>query len=206
MSRPTPLPNRCRPDGTLAAMPARGTLMGNRGGRLHRADGTLGRARWRSKAWICCEIAFRGRHRTVMGAGYTEIFFLDEATALAAGHRPCFECRRADAIRFASLWAEVHGASAPARAAEIDGILHAERTAPPQPIRPGTLPAGAICEQDGRFWLRTATGWLEWHPDGYTTLHAPDPERPARSVTPAPVRAVLRAGYAPRLHPTAATA
>lgn len=206
MTRPTPLPNRCRPDGAIIADAARGTMTGNRGGRLHRADFTLGRARWRSPAWICCEISFRGRQRSVMGPGYTELFFLDEATALAAGHRPCFECRRAEARHFAALWARARGADAPPRAGEIDRILHAARRAPRSEIRPDALPPGAICEQDGRFWLRTARTWLEWHPSGYVAApHLPDRSRAALACTPGPVSAVLRAGYAPRLHPSAAT-
>ena len=136
--RPSPLQNRAAPDGSLHAVAARGTLMGNRGGRLHREDGTLGAARWRSRAWICCRLAFRDRHRAVMGAGYTEIFFLDEATALAAGHRPCFECRRADARAFAALGP---GGAVP-RAPAMDRTLHAERLAPPQTLAFGALPQG----------------------------------------------------------------
>ena len=111
--RPSPLQNRVAPDGSLHAVPERGLLMGNRGGRLHRPDGTLGRARWRSRAWIACLTEFRGRHRAVMGDGYTELFFLDEATALAAGHRPCFECRRAAARAFAAAWGHAGAARAP---------------------------------------------------------------------------------------------
>ena len=91
-----PLQNRVTPQGEIIATPERGTVMGNRGGRIHRDD----RARWKSKAWITCRLSFKSRHRTVMGNSYTELFFLDEATALAAGHRPCFECRRADALAF----------------------------------------------------------------------------------------------------------
>ena len=107
--------------------------MGNRGGRLHRADGTLGAARWRSRAWIACLTEFRGRRREVWGDGYTEIFFLDEATALAAGHRPCFECRRADARAFAAAWGRAAG-TAPPTAPEMDRVLHAERRAPHDPV------------------------------------------------------------------------
>ena len=83
--RPSPLQNRVAPDGSLHAVPERGLLMGNRGGRLHREGGTLGRARWRSRAWICCRLAFRDRHREVMGAGYTELFFLDARGISIAG-------------------------------------------------------------------------------------------------------------------------
>ena len=92
-----PLPNRVDPFGNLFADASRGLLFGNRGGRFHRDGQTLGARRWVSRRWICCRLDFKGRHRDVWGRGYTELFFLDEPTALAAGHRPCFECRRADA-------------------------------------------------------------------------------------------------------------
>lgn len=203
MIRPSPLPNRCHPDGTLVAVSARGTMMGNRGGRLHRNDFTLGRARWRGPAWICCETSFRNRHRTVMGQGYTELFFLDEATALAAGHRPCFACRNAEARRFATCWTEAHATSTPVRAGEIDRVLHAARRGPPYEIDAGKLPPGAICRQEGRFWLRTRSGWLEWTDLGYLAGRGPAPDRTTRLCTPEPTCAVLRAGYAPRLHPSA---
>ncbi|MGC1286245.1 MAG: hypothetical protein WA895_25305, partial [Streptosporangiaceae bacterium] len=90
----TPLQNRVTPEGEIVADPARGTLMGNRGC-LHRADRTLGVTRWRSKMWICCVLRWRDVRRDVMPPGrWTALFFLDEATALAAGHRPCGYCRR----------------------------------------------------------------------------------------------------------------
>src|SRR6478609_2298786 len=96
-----PLPSRVDPFGNLFATAARGTLMGNRGGRLHDSHRTLTKRRWTSRAWICCRLDFNDRHRAVWGDSYTELFFLDEVTAFAAGHRPCFECRRKDAERFA---------------------------------------------------------------------------------------------------------
>src|SRR5713101_3088602 len=120
-----PLPNRVDPFGNLFADPARGLFFGNRGGRIHRDDRALGFRRWVSHSWICCRLDFKGRHRDVWGAGYTELFFLDEPTALAAGHRPCFECRRRDAQAFAAAFARGRGAAP--RAAEIDRVLHAER-------------------------------------------------------------------------------
>src|SRR5690242_15664753 len=119
-----PLPNRVDPFGHLFATPARGMLMGNRGGRLHDADRVLTTRRWSSKAWICCKLAFNNRHRTVWGNSYTELFFLDEVTAFAAGHRPCFECRRREAERFATLFS---GKKQRASAAAMDRALHAER-------------------------------------------------------------------------------
>ena len=101
-----PLQNRVTPEGEIIATPHRGLLMGNRGGAFHLPDQTLGPRRWATRQWIACVLEFKGRHREVMRPNrYTELFFLDEATALAAGHRPCFECRRSDAERFAELLA-----------------------------------------------------------------------------------------------------
>ena len=97
------LQNRVTPFGDLTIAPARGLLMGNRGGRLHDARRQWGARRWASKQWICCKLDFNNRHRTVWGNSYSELFFLDEVTAFAAGHRPCFECRRKDALAFAAL-------------------------------------------------------------------------------------------------------
>ena len=173
--------------------------MGNRGGRLHRPDGTLGAARWRSRAWICCRLAFRNRHRTVMGAGYTEIFFLDEATALAAGHRPCFECRRDDALAFAALWP-----GGPASAPAMDGILHAERLSKPETVAFATLPWGAIFRADDTFHLR-ADEPLAWSFAGYAAARAFAAEEEVAALTPPTIRAILAAGYRPALHPSADT-
>ena len=122
-----PLQNRVDPFGELFADPARGLFMGNRGGRLHGDNRTLGRRRWVSRQWICCRLQFNNRHRRVWGEGYTELFFLDEVTALAAGHRPCFECRRADAETFAECWRRACDLNARPRAAQMDERLHAER-------------------------------------------------------------------------------
>jgi hypothetical protein len=118
---PRPLPNRIDPFGHLFATAARGLFLGNRGGRFHRDDRTLGVRRWVSRSWICCCLEFKGRHRNVWGAGYTELFFLDEPTALAAGHRPCFECRRKDAQAFAVAFAAGTGRGAVALASEASG-------------------------------------------------------------------------------------
>ncbi len=96
-----PLQNRSDPFGALHAVTDRGLLMGNRGGCFHRDDQTLKERRWASRRWIVCVLSFKDRRRKLMQPGlYTEIFFLDEATALASGHRPCFECRRAEAAAF----------------------------------------------------------------------------------------------------------
>ncbi len=125
------LQNRVTPTGAIVADPARGCFMGNRG-ILHDDRKRLGRARWRHKHWIVCVLAFRGRWRRVMEPRrYTELFFLDEAVALAAGHRPCAECRRGRYQDFLAGWANGTGhAGAIPKAAELDGILHAARMDP----------------------------------------------------------------------------
>jgi hypothetical protein len=127
-----PRRNRVTPLGELVAHPARGTLMGNRGV-LHDAEGRIVR-RWTTRAWIACVLQFKGRRRQVMAPNrYTELFFLDEATALAAGHRPCAECRRADFLRFRAAWLAGNpgrGLGPRPRVAEIDRVLHAERVGP----------------------------------------------------------------------------
>ncbi|MFO1105585.1 MAG: hypothetical protein U1E34_05760 [Amaricoccus sp.] len=202
-SRPSPLQNRCAPDGSLQAVPVRGLFLGNRGGRLHRDDGTLGPARWRSRAWICCRLAFRDRHRPVMGPGYTEIFFLDEATALAAGHRPCYECRRAEARAFATAWGRAQGVPPPA-APEIDRILHAERLGPRIPVPAASVPPGAIFAHAGAWQLRTAAGMRPWSFAGYGA-EAPLPVARVTCLTPPATCAALAAGYAPHLHPSVRT-
>jgi hypothetical protein len=118
-----PLQNRVDPVGALVATPARGTMMGNRGGRFHREDRTLGGRRWASRHWICCDIHYKGKRHDAMGEGYTSLFFLDEVTALAAGHRPCFFCRRKEAQAFLAL------AEPPLMADAADLILHEQRHA-----------------------------------------------------------------------------
>lgn len=117
----SPRQNRVAPTGEIVAAPYRGTFMGNRG-ILHDGAGRLGSARWRHRHWVCCLLRFRGRHRQVMAPNrYTELFFLDEAVALAAGHRPCAECRRADFNAFRAAFGP--DLSAP----EIDAALHRAR-------------------------------------------------------------------------------
>ncbi|HEX4703585.1 MAG TPA: hypothetical protein VH352_15765, partial [Pseudonocardiaceae bacterium] len=107
--RPTPLQNRVTPTGEIVADPGRGLLMGNRGC-LHGQGRRLGTSRWRSAMWICCVLNWRNVRRDVMPPGrWTALFFLDEATALAAGHRPCGYCRRADHRWFGESWRIGHG-------------------------------------------------------------------------------------------------
>ena len=194
------LQNRVTPFGDLVATPERGTMMGNRG-ILHGEDRRLGRRRWAHKAWICCLTEFRGRKRQVMAPGrYTELFFLDEAVALAAGHRPCFECRRKAAQAYAACW----GGSP--RAGEMDRVLHAERLDGRRQrihlCKAEDLPDGAFASRDGAAWLVRGPLLLRYSPAGYDAAV----ERPAGAVhalTPPATLRALKAGYAPLLHPSA---
>jgi hypothetical protein len=205
-----PLQNRVTPMGDIIADAARGTLMGNRG-ILHDASRRLGTARWRHRSWICCRLSFKSRRREVMAPGrYTELFFLDEATALAAGHRPCCECRRDDFRAFQEAWRR---AAAPDVSADaIDRVLHKTRGDPrtrgqiqfEAPL--DDLPDGAFVLLPGgapSALLVVGENLLPWRPAGYG---APRP-RPSGTrclvLTPRPTVAVLRAGYAPSLHATA---
>jgi len=193
-----PLQNRVDPYGALVAVNARGGLMGNRGGRFHRPDQTLGRRRWASRQWISCLCAFRGRHRNVWGLSYTELFFLDEPTALAAGHRPCFLCRRADAEAFRLAFAAGGGRSAP----EMDAVLHRERRGdlPARDrMRPlAELPDGAMIERNGRPYAVRGAALLPWSFFGYGAAEARPDNAGARVLTPPAVVAALAAGYRPR--------
>src|SRR5215470_16156276 len=145
-----PLQNRVTPFGDIVAITQRGLFMGNRGIIHDPATRTLLRRRWATKAWITCVCAFKGVRRDVMARrSWTELFFLDEATALAAGHRPCFYCRRADAGAFCAAWAAGDGC-APPRATTLDARLHGERLAGrakrlhPLPGPLAALPDGAM--------------------------------------------------------------
>ena len=225
-----PLPNRVTPFGELIATPARGTLLGNRGGRFHAEGRRLTGRRWASKQWICCELQFKNRHRVVWGDGYTELFFLDEVTGFAAGHRPCFECRRKEAEYFASLFAGVDANSAHSRAignpelgprfrgderssgnrataATMDAVLHRERLNGQEKRTHqralDDLPDGAMIVRDGEAYAVRGLRLLRWTPPGYQGAQ-PRPRGIAVDVlTPPSILAVLARGYAPRWHPSA---
>ena len=200
MSAPRPLQNRVDPFGALWATPERGRLMGNRGGRFHDDAQRIGERRWSNKQWIACVCAFKGRRRDVFGRFYTELFFRDEPTALAAGHRPCFECRRAEAVAFQAAFPGASGASgASPRAPAMDARLHEERLDPDRFKRTtplDQLPDGAMViwrdaahlKADGRLW--------RWSFGDY------GPPQEARgevvALTPPSILAALRGGYQPR--------
>lgn len=202
-----PLQNRVTPSGELLAVPARGLFMGNRGGRFHTDEKTLAARRWASRQWICCVLDFRGRHRDVWGRSYTELFFLDEPTALAAGHRPCFECRREEALAFAERWQDACRLRARPRAMEMDDVLHRERLrgrAKRLHRREiDALPDGAFVALGAAAFAVRGKRLLRWTPDGYAARTG-RPRRIAVDVlTPPVIVKVLSAGYEPHWHPSA---
>ncbi|MGB8895346.1 MAG: hypothetical protein WA322_23675 [Pseudolabrys sp.] len=179
--------------------------MGNRGGRLHDARRKLATRRWVTQAWICCKLKFNNRHRNVWRDGYTELFFLDEITALAAGHRPCFECRRKDAERFAALFS---GKKKRASAASIDRTLHAERldgkAKRTHRRKLDTLPDGAMIALDGEAFAVRDKQLLQWTPSGYSASKARLPGIEVDVLTPPMILSILARGYTPGWHPSAA--
>ncbi len=204
-----PLRNRVTPLGDLVADPARGLVYGNRGC-LHDDAGRI-RRRYATRRWIACRLAFRGWRRTklLQPGRFTELFFLDEATAFAAGHRPCALCRREDYVRFGELWRGLHPGDSGADA--VDGRLHAER------VDPGTkgrrlhaahldeLPDGSFVLEEGEAHLVLGESLLRWMPAGYRERRARH-GGPTTLITPPSLVEVLRQGWTgavPLLHPSA---
>jgi hypothetical protein len=197
-----PLQNGVNPFGELIATSARGTMMGNRGGKFHRDDRTLGRRRWTSRHWICCDIHYKGKQHDPMGAFYTSVFFLDEVTALAAGHRPCFFCRRKEAQLFLSL------ADPPLMADAADRILHEQRhasrkQAASQECRLADLPDGAMVAIDGEPYAVRGRHLLRWTFEGYADAMLRQSIARAALITPPLFVTVLTRGYRPRWHDSA---
>lgn len=213
-----PLHNRVDPFGDIHAVEWRGTFTGNRGVIHDPETRSLLARRWTTKAWLICECSYKGIRREPMGrntpsgaAGWTELFFLDEPTALAAGHRPCFLCRREKAKEFARCYAEAFGVSRP-KAAEIDERLHEERLASaslPPSVELGrdaikALPDGAMLFQGDRCFAKhgddlrawTFRGWIDAF--DYFSLARYD----ILLLTPPTTLAVLKAGYRPVWHPS----
>lgn len=190
-----PLQNRVAPDGSIHAVPERGAWMGNRGGRIHVDGQRLGRRRWASRAWIFCVLKHRDWHREVMGDGYTEQFFLDEATALAAGHRPCFMCQHARAVAFAEAFP---GGVGRTRAGEMDRVLHGQRLGTRGTMEARDLPDGAMFSGDAGPVLAWRGKGHGWHFGGYGPAVAL-PGGVVEVLTPMAVLDVLRAGYRPQV-------
>ena len=203
MSAERPLRNRVDPFGELYAVPARGAMMGNRGGKFHRDDQTLGRRHWTNKQWIVCVCEFKNRKRDVWGRYYTELFFLDEATAFAAGHRPCFECRRAEAEAFRSAFSATARISAP----EMDERLHRERLADGRKRLHETaiesLPDGAMIAMRGAVFAVKGAFLLPWSFQGYGASIARPASGVVDALTPPSTLEAIRQGYAPRWTPPA---
>jgi hypothetical protein len=200
-----PLQNRVTPFGDIVAIPQRGMFTGNRGIIHDPATRTLLRRRWASKAWLVCLCEFRGRRRAVMsGRSWTELFFLDEAVALAAGHRPCFFCRRQAAQAFRYAWACGRAVKVP-RAAEMDAVLHAERLDHGRkrlhalPSHSDDLPDGTVIVAAGEAYTLAHGCAFRWTSDGYD--RAVEIPRASGLVTPPSALGALRAGYRPVLHP-----
>jgi len=196
-----PLQNRVTPFGEIVALPGRGVMLGNRG-ILHDEARHIVRSS-QVRRWIACLLEFRGRRRHVMRPhSYTELFFLDEATAFSAGHRPCAECRHADYRRFRDLWERCVGA--PASADSIDKRLHAERRAGRSKRTYFTdiseLPNGTYVVKDGSAWLVWGTQLLKWSDSGYSERRRRTHRSTIEVLTPPAIVAVLEAGYEPSLH------
>lgn len=201
------LQNRVDPWGNIITTSARGAWMGNRG-LLHDEHQTIRRP-FKLKAWITCVLQFKGRHRKVMSPNrYTELFFLDEATSFAAGHRPCFECRREDAKRFKSCWVKgnpEYGFNEDTPIGEIDAILHRERI-----TRRGEkvsyeaslrdLPDGTFIEWEGRACLVAGNENFPWSPFGYEKEHTLPGEKRVKVLTPRSIVNAIRAGYHPQIN------
>jgi hypothetical protein len=202
-----PRQNRVTPYGTLIATEERGLLLGNRGV-LHDAQGRIRRL-YQVRRWIACRLEFRGRRRELMRPGrWTELFFLDEATAMAAGHRPCGECRHADHLRFRAAFVAAH----PGHAGDADSIDHTlhlarlgddRRTKRTFAAAAAGLPDGVMVELEGRPWLVLGDDLLAWSPAGYGERSPRSGRATLTVITPAPIVAAIAAGYAPAIHPTA---
>jgi hypothetical protein len=206
--RTSPLQNRVTPFGEIVAVRARGTLMGNRGIIHDPSTRQLLTRRWQHRAWICCVLDFKNYQHPIMGASaYTELFFLDEATALAAGHRPCAYCRRDAFNAFKRAWSAATGGSEP-RAPDIDRRLHGERVTRKREKITFTapladLPDATFVEIDEHAYLLKGKRLWRWDAEGYGKPAALNGPTEVHVLTPFSTVAVLQAGYAPQLHPSA---
>ncbi len=201
-----PLQNRVDPFGDIIDLPMRGLFTGNRGIIHDPETRTLTAKRWTSKAWLVCSCEYRNTRRDVMATrSWTELFFFDEATALAAGHRPCFQCRRQDADLFRAAWAKGNGKPLPS-AADIDAVLHKERLQSRRKrvnmlLSPlDELPDGAMITAGGNAYLTMKGQPYRWRAQGYE--HAKTLPFVDGLLTPPSTLRALKAGYRPLLHPS----
>lgn len=208
-----PLQNRVDPWGSLQSVPARGAWLGNRG-ILHDENKQVV-APWRHKSWVTCKLEFQGRKREIFSPGkYSELFFLDEATALSAGHRPCAECRRERYNEFKAIWCAANlenGSSTDIPVAQIDKQLHMERA-----VRGGgkvtyrtdfgAVPAGAFIEIGGVAFLLWQGCLHQWSVHGYSLSNlAPSQLDVVTILTPASIVRVLQHGFRPQVHDSASS-
>lgn len=208
-----PYQNRVTPQGTLVATAARGLYTGNRG-RLHQTGGHITRL-YEVRRWIMCRLDYpRPTHTVMAPRHYTHLFFLDEATALAAGHRPCSMCLHARFKEFVAYWQAAHpetGGAGPPTVDAIDRVLHAERLTDARhkrtyPASLAALPDGAFILLERELFLSFGQQLLAWTPQGYTGASARPADQPVTVLTPPSLVAMLAAGYRPALHPSAASA
>ena len=202
-----PRQNRVTPFGELITTPHRGTLMGNRGC-LHDAEQRI-RHPFTLKRWIHCVLEFKGRRRAIMTPGrYTELFFLDEATALAAGHRPCAECQRERYRLFREHWAAASGIAGVPSADGMDDVLHAERLEAGRGKRTYTarlaqLPAGVMVADEAHAYLVLDGALLPWAPEGYGPRRSASAAAEMCVLTPRSIVDVIARGYPVGLHASA---
>ena len=202
-----PLQNRVNPFGVIFRSPARGTFMGNRGGALHDDQREIIRS-YKSRCWLACVLEFNGRHRIVMSPRrYTELFFLDEAVAFSAGHRPCAECRRRRFNAFKEAWSRAHGNRSPLdlRAAQIDLTLHQARMDSRKrqltyDASLQSLPNGCFVALDGNAFLVSDDALLLWTPEQYTRKIPRVHGLTVTVLTPRPIVECFRHGYQPEIH------
>ena len=202
-----PLQNRVDPFGAIHTTPERGSFMGNRGGCFHTADKTLGRVRWKSRQWIFCVLSFKNRRRELMSPGrYTELFFLDEVTALAAGHRPCFECQRQKANEFRQAVISSGLLAANTKAKDLDHLIAGEiqsrllgKTGY-ETVQVADLPDGTMFSSEGHAYLKWQSAAWTWSFSGYSKSALPEA---GFRLTPVATLAALKAGFLPQPHDSA---
>jgi len=209
MSRPS-LQNRVDPFGELHAVSSRGSLMGNRG--ILHDDQQRIRRQWSHKSWVTCALAYGNVKRAVFAPNnYSELFFLDEATSLAAGHRPCNTCQRQRYVEFKRAWIKANMADQGqifVAAPQLDSVMHMERAIPGGGKRTfdafvSELPLGTMFEHEGNAYLVWVRGILRWSFDGYARAPSTMPSHPVRVLTPASIVRMYRVGFVPRAHSSA---
>jgi hypothetical protein len=203
-----PLQNRVNPYGDVFRTQARGSMMGNRGGVLHNDQYEIVRD-FKSRRWITCLLEFKNRHRVVMSPRrYTELFFLDEAVALAAGHRPCAECRREQFNAFRDAWRKRSGVDHLPMADEMDVELHTTRIGVQRPkvtyeATLDSLPDGTFVRVDKNAYLLFEGALLLWSPEGYVRREAYPQDEIVAVLTPKPIVECFRHGYKASVHESA---